>query len=162
MKTINFSAGSSQITIYWFIVITTYCQFRRNQRYAHWYDRMYHNIYIPSYANFGSFLFGMIGGYLYCLHKQGHIDLVRSKVSWTMPLTHESMKTITITISGFAYFVVVHDTNGFQFTDVWLLILCVRLREAIVLDCDLFRIRKEYVGPARCNDHNWYCIEYWM
>lgn len=42
---------------------------------------MYHNIYIPSYTNFGSFLFGMIGGYLYCLHKQGHIDLVRTKVS---------------------------------------------------------------------------------
>lgn len=49
-------------------------------RYAHWYDEQYHTIYIPFYTNMGSFVLGMIAGLLYCKHKQGHIDLTKSKV----------------------------------------------------------------------------------
>lgn len=52
----------------------------RTTRYAHWYDKQYHTIYIPFYTNMGSFVFGMIAGLLYCKHKQGHIDLTKSKV----------------------------------------------------------------------------------
>ncbi|KAJ6641727.1 Nose resistant to fluoxetine protein 6 [Pseudolycoriella hygida] len=36
-----------------------------SDRYSHFYDAMYRNVYIPSYTNFGSFVFGMIGGILY-------------------------------------------------------------------------------------------------
>lgn len=54
--------------------------FRRKTRYAHWYDVQYQKAYIPFYTNMGSFTFGMIAGLLYCKHKQGQIDLTKSKV----------------------------------------------------------------------------------
>lgn len=54
--------------------------FNRKTRYAHWYDEQYRKAYIPFYTNMGSFTFGMIAGLLYCKHKQGQIDLTKSKV----------------------------------------------------------------------------------
>lgn len=69
----------SQFLIYfyvWIIVVLLH----RITRYAHWFSEQYHSIYIPFYGNLTSFLFGMIGGILYCRHKQGHIDLTKSKV----------------------------------------------------------------------------------
>lgn len=54
----------------------------RKTRYAHWYDEQYQKAYIPFYTNMSSFSFGMIAGLLYCKHKQGHIDLTKSRVGF--------------------------------------------------------------------------------
>lgn len=54
----------------------------RKTRYAHWYDEQYQKAYIPFYTNMSSFSFGMIAGLLYCKHKQGHIDLAKSRVGF--------------------------------------------------------------------------------
>lgn len=61
------------------IINSTFLAYRIT-RYAHWFSEQYHSIYIPFYANLTSFLIGMVGGILYYRHKQGHIDLTKSKV----------------------------------------------------------------------------------
>lgn len=102
----------------------------------------------------------MIGGYLYCLHKQGHIDLVRMKVSWIY--TGRSGHIFTIFPSVLSYFVVGHDTDCFLCTVIWLLVLCSRIREAILLDSTIFCIWEERVGTIRRNNYHWHRSEYWM
>lgn len=57
--------------------------FFRSTRYSHLFDSMYKTIYIPWYTNTGSFVLGMIGGLVWCKHKQGLIDLSKSKVIWS-------------------------------------------------------------------------------
>lgn len=70
----------------------------RATRYAHWYDEQYRKAYIPFYTNMSSFIFGMIAGLLYCKHKQGHIDLSKSKVCYILFLYSELLFAIDIYI----------------------------------------------------------------
>lgn len=58
--------------------------------------------------------------------------------------------------------VVVHDTHCVLCAAVWFLILWQWIREASVVDRNLFGIRKECVGTVRCDGYNWHRIEYWM
>ncbi|XP_031617702.1 nose resistant to fluoxetine protein 6-like [Contarinia nasturtii] len=85
-------------------------------RYAHWYDEQYQTIYIPFYTNMGSFVLGMIAGLLYCKHKQGHIDLTKSKV---LPVLWYSLLPIAFLglYSGALFY-----ANNFEKPAIWIAI----------------------------------------
>ncbi|XP_055315466.1 nose resistant to fluoxetine protein 6-like [Sitodiplosis mosellana] len=85
-------------------------------RYAHWYDEQYHTIYIPFYTNMGSSVLGMIAGLLYCKHKQGHIDLTKSKV---LPILWYSLLPIAFMglWSGHIFY-----ANEFEKPAIWIAI----------------------------------------
>lgn len=61
----------------------------------------------------GSFVFGMIAGLLYCKHKQGHIDLTKSKVCQQFLTFPIRIDDISIYISFFSRLAFAHTLVQF-------------------------------------------------
>ncbi|XP_037044343.1 nose resistant to fluoxetine protein 6-like [Bradysia coprophila] len=91
-------------------------------RYSHYYDDMYRNVYVPSYMNFGSFVCGMIGGMVYNKFKDDYKKFSRKT---TLVILWYSMIpfAILLLLSAFIFY-----ENNFVKPAIWIALYAAVIR----------------------------------
>lgn len=94
----------------------------RSDRYAHFYDEMYRNVYVPSYTNFGSFICGMIGGIMYKKWKNENARV--GKKTALVILWYAMVPTaVVLLLSAFIFY-----ENDFAKPAIWIAIYAAIIR----------------------------------